>query len=422
MNASRERLHKVLANSGLGSRRALEERIAAGEVQVNGRQAVPGTPVQPGDRIEIDGRGFRVVTRSENSRLIVYNKPEGELTTRYDPKGRPTVFERLPRLHEARWVAVGRLDINTSGLLLLTDDGELANALMHPANAVEREYLCRIHGQPDAESIERLRRGVELDDGPARFDRIEPLGQSASHQWFQVVLHEGRNREVRRLWEAVGFQVSRLKRVRYGEITLPRLLRRGQAEELPAQVVNRLRARLGLAERPEQLVLEPDARIRRVQKKLRDRSVEASAPMAQRRRPARGAEPRPARDTRAPEPRRRVFGAATTRSEASTQRTKPASAKAPRSARNPSAAGRDPSRRHAQDRALDRAGSRADAVSESRRERPIAAPRRREAQVAAGRRSRITHSDRETGKRPSSSHEPELPSGFRIERRRPRKS
>lgn len=241
-----ERLHKVLAEAGLGSRRALEERIAQGQVRINGDIAQLGSSVKSGDRVELDGRAFIASARSEPPRILIYHKPEGELTTRDDPEGRPTVFDHLPVIKGSRWITVGRLDINTTGLLLLTTDGELANALMHPSREVLREYVCRIHGEVDDEIMERLRKGVTLDDGPAHFDEIERIGSSDSHAWFKVTLHEGRNREVRRLWEAVGFQVSRLKRVRYGSVELPRLLRRGQSQELPPEQVEQIRQALEL--------------------------------------------------------------------------------------------------------------------------------------------------------------------------------
>ncbi len=252
-----ERLHKVLAQAGLGSRRALEERIANGLVKVNGDLAQVGQSVKGGDRIELDGKTFVATALTEPARVLVYNKPEGEVTTREDPEGRPTVFDSLPRLKGARWIAVGRLDINTTGLLLLTTDGELANALMHPSSEIEREYVCRIHGEVTDEVVERLRRGVELEDGPARFEKIEPIGASDSHAWFQVVVSEGRNREVRRLWESQGLEVSRLKRVRYGTITLPRALLRGRCEELPEPRVEALRKSVGLEDATPTLTLQP---------------------------------------------------------------------------------------------------------------------------------------------------------------------
>jgi len=252
-----ERLHKVLAQAGLGSRRALEERIAQGLVRVNGEVAQVGQTVRGGDRIELDGKTFVATALSEPATVLLYNKPEGELTTREDPEGRPTVFESLPRLKGARWVAVGRLDINTTGLLLLTTDGELANALMHPSSGIEREYVCRIHGEVPDSVVQRLAKGVELEDGPAKFDEIERIGSSDSHAWFRVVLHEGRNREVRRMWESQGYQVSRLKRVRYGNIVLPRMLKRGHCQELPEAEVKRLREKLGLEDSTPSLTLQP---------------------------------------------------------------------------------------------------------------------------------------------------------------------
>ena len=246
-----ERLHKVLAQAGLGSRRALEQRIADGLVKVNGETAKTGMSVSGGDRIELDGKVFVASALSEPSRVLIYNKPEGEVTTRDDPEGRPTVFESLPALKGARWIAIGRLDINTTGLLLLTTDGELANALMHPSYEVAREYVVRVRapeGQehvPDA-IVDRLARGVALDDGPAKFDEIEKIGGTDSHDWYRVVVKEGRNREVRRLWESQGCQVSRPKRTRYGDIALPRELLRGHTQELAADKVQALRASLGL--------------------------------------------------------------------------------------------------------------------------------------------------------------------------------
>lgn len=252
-----ERLHKVLAQAGLGSRRALEERISHGLVRVNGEVATLGQSVSGGDRIELDGKAFVASTLNEPARVLLYNKPEGEVTTREDPEGRPTVFEALQRIKGARWIAVGRLDINTTGLLLLTTDGELANALMHPSRAVEREYICRVHGEVPDNIVDRLARGVALEDGPAKFDVIERIGSSDSHAWFKVVVKEGRNREVRRLWESQGFQVSRLKRVRYGAIPLPRLLKRGHSEDLPPEQVAALQAELGMEGGTQVLTLQP---------------------------------------------------------------------------------------------------------------------------------------------------------------------
>lgn len=258
-----ERLHKVLAQAGLGSRRALEQRIADGLVKVNGEVAQTGMSVKGGDRIELDGKTFVASALTEPARVLLYNKPEGEVTTREDPEGRPTIFEALPALKGARWIAIGRLDINTTGLLLLTTDGELANAMMHPSYEVEREYVCRVRAPEGMETVpdnlvDRLARGVALEDGPAKFDVIERIGGTDSHDWFRVVVKEGRNREVRRLWESQGCQVSRLKRTRYGKISLPQPLLRGQSQELPDVQVEKLRAELGLETgAPPALTLQP---------------------------------------------------------------------------------------------------------------------------------------------------------------------
>jgi len=258
-----ERLHKVLAQAGLGSRRALEQRIADGLVKVNGETAQTGMSIKSGDRIELDGRSFVASALTDPARVLVYNKPEGEVTTREDPEGRPTVFEALPPLKGARWIAIGRLDINTTGLLLLTTDGELANAMMHPSFEVAREYVVRVRAPEGEEKVpdnlvDRLARGVALEDGPAKFDEIERIGGTDSHDWFRVVVKEGRNREVRRLWESQGCQVSRLKRTRYGKVELPRELLRGQSVELPVKQVEALRTELKLEEgTPSALTLQP---------------------------------------------------------------------------------------------------------------------------------------------------------------------
>jgi len=253
-----ERLHKVLANAGLGSRRLLEQRIEAGEVLVNGVAAGIGLSVRAGDRVEMDAKRFVVVgDNAEHAQMLAYNKPEGVVATRDDPEGRPTMFEQLPLLKGARWVAVGRLDINTTGLLLLTTDGDLANSLMHPRSEIEREYICRVHGEVPDEVLEKLKRGVELEDGPAHFDDIGVISRGGSHSWFRVVIREGRNREVRRMWESQGLMVSRLKRIRYGNIELPRTLRRGHCEEVGTDLVAVLREKAGMPEREPRLTLAP---------------------------------------------------------------------------------------------------------------------------------------------------------------------
>jgi len=231
-----ERVQKVLASAGLGSRREIEQWIRAGRIRINDRLASLGDRVSPTDVIKIDGRPLSAKRLAPPPReIIIYNKPEGELVTRSDPQGRPVVFDRLPRPARGRWIAVGRLDINTSGLLILTTDGELANRLMHPSTQVEREYAVRVFGEASDEKLQQLVNGVELDDGPARFEEITPAGGEGMNRWFHVVIMEGRKREVRRLWEAVGLQVSRLKRVRYGPVILDSSVKVGRSRVLSAE-------------------------------------------------------------------------------------------------------------------------------------------------------------------------------------------
>jgi 23S rRNA pseudouridine2605 synthase len=228
----------VLAAAGLGSRREIEGWIAAGRIRVNGATAKLGDRAGPADAVELDGNRIELRPVAAQPRVLLYHKPEGEMVTRSDPGGRPTVFERLPAVPGGKWVAVGRLDINTAGLLLLTDSGDLANRLMHPRYEVEREYAVRVLGELKAEERRRLLEGVALEDGTARFDRLEPSGAAEGvNRWYRVVLREGRNREVRRLFEAVGRKVSRLLRVRYGPISLPRELRPGRWVELDENAV-----------------------------------------------------------------------------------------------------------------------------------------------------------------------------------------
>ncbi len=247
-----ERLQKVLARAGYGSRRQIESWISAGRISVNGRPAELGVTVGAADEIRIDDQPVSVAASLGKviPRTLIYHKPVGELTTRSDPEGRPTVFDGLPRMKTARWIAVGRLDMNTAGLLLFTTDGELANRLMHPSSEVEREYAVRILGKVDAGILAQLLKGVALDDGRAAFTSIRDAGGSGANHWYHVTLKEGRNREVRRLWESQGVQVSRLIRVRFGPIELPRQLRAGRHRALTRQEVVVLYRAAGLKPPP----------------------------------------------------------------------------------------------------------------------------------------------------------------------------
>jgi 23S rRNA pseudouridine2605 synthase len=222
----------------------METAIAAGRVSVNGARASLGQRVRPQDRVLIDGHAVRLRGEEKAPRMLIYHKPAGELVTMSDPKGRPTVFRNLPQLRNGHWIAVGRLDFNTGGLLLFTDSGELADKLMHPSSEVEREYAVRVRGELSREQIGRLIHGIVLEDGPAKFDRISSGGGEGSNRWYQVVLREGRNREVRRMFEALGVTVSRLMRVRFGPFMLPSYLKRGQWRSLDPKEVGALIAAL----------------------------------------------------------------------------------------------------------------------------------------------------------------------------------
>jgi 23S rRNA pseudouridine2605 synthase len=235
-----ERLQKLLASAGHGSRRGIEEWIRAGRVTVNGQVAGLGDRATPADTVCLDGKRLDLQGRASCTEVLIYHKPIGEVTTRSDPENRPTVFERLPTAGGGRWIVVGRLDVNTSGLLLFTTDGELAHRLMHPSSEIEREYRVRLRGTPDAAVLDQLRRGVELEDGPASFDRLEVISTEGSHSWIRVCLHEGRNREVRRLFEHVGFEVSKLIRIRYGNVVLPDDLRAGATRPLDDEAIQAL--------------------------------------------------------------------------------------------------------------------------------------------------------------------------------------
>lgn len=235
-----EKLHKILAQAGLGSRRAMEERIRAGEITVNGKVATIGDRVTAEDRIKAGERIVRWPVAGQLPRVLLYHKPEGEIVSNDDPQGRPTVFARLPPARGAKWLAIGRLDFNTSGLLIFTTSGDLANRMMHPRFEVEREYAVRVLGDAAPAKLDAMRRGVQLEDGIARFEFLEEEGGEGANRWFRVLLKEGRNRVVRRLFESQGLTVSRLMRVRFGMVVLPPRLKRGQFIELVAADVEQL--------------------------------------------------------------------------------------------------------------------------------------------------------------------------------------
>jgi 23S rRNA pseudouridine2605 synthase len=250
-----EKLQKVLARSGLGSRREMERWITAGRVTVDGKIATLGDRVDSRARIQVDGKPLKIDAK-EKTRVILYHKPPREMSTRKDPEGRRTVFDRLPKLKSGRWISIGRLDFNTSGLLLFTTDGELANALMHPSSNIEREYMVRVNGEVTEETLQVLHQGVMLEDGMARFTDIQDGGGEGRNHWYYVVIMEGRTREVRRLWESQDCVVSRLKRVRYGNVFIPSKVKQGQWVEMDPKEIKGLYRMAGMDPKP----VEPSTR------------------------------------------------------------------------------------------------------------------------------------------------------------------
>ena len=242
---SSDRLQKILSQAGFGSRREMERWIESGFIYVNGAKATIGDVATAVDKITVKGKLIDNPLKStQGTRILLYNKPTGEISSRHDPKHVKTVFDNIPHLKHGRWVQVGRLDINTSGLLIFTNSGDLANRLMHPKHEIEREYAVRVHGQVSPDTLKILQQGVQLDDGMAKFQRIEFRGGEGSNSWYHVVLSEGRNREVRRLWQSQGVEISRLIRIRYGKLFMPRSLARGEFVELSIKEVDAFLATL----------------------------------------------------------------------------------------------------------------------------------------------------------------------------------
>jgi len=261
-----ERIQKILSRAGYGSRREIERWVEAGDILVNGAKATAGQAVSEEDQIILRGQRLHLGSRLKSSpRVLLYHKKAGEVSTRKDPENRPTVFDSLPSLSSGRWIQVGRLDLNTDGLLLFTTDGELANRLMHPSYEIDREYAVRVLGDVTDTMIENLKKGVILEDGKAKFNKITFAGGEGANKWYHVVLKEGRNREVRRLWETQDLKVSRLIRVRYGDVTLSRSLRAGRYEEMTVKRMATLYRKVGL-ELDGDVIAKEEAKQKRAQK------------------------------------------------------------------------------------------------------------------------------------------------------------
>jgi 23S rRNA pseudouridine2605 synthase len=278
--AASERLQKALASAGLGSRREMEAWIAEGRVQVNGETATIGMKVGPRDIVKVSGRRIYLRFDEKRTRILIYHKSEGEIVTRDDPQGRATVFDALPKLRGAKWISIGRLDYNTDGLMIFTTDGELANKLMHPRFGLQREYAVRVLGALSNDEKDRLLEGVRLDDGMAQFQSIEDGGGDGANCWYRVTIAEGRNREVRRMFEAVGHAVSRLIRIRYGAVMLPRGLRRGVWMELDHRDIERLTSAAGMVTPSEAAAARPARPAPRNPSRRKGQGPRPSAPKA----------------------------------------------------------------------------------------------------------------------------------------------
>ncbi len=269
-----EKLQKIIANAGLASRREAERWIQQGRVSVNGTIAELGDRATTADKIRVDGKVIHVTAKEEfQRRMLAYHKPEGEICSRSDPEGRATVFDNLPSIKHGRWIAVGRLDLNTSGLIFFTNDGELANRLMHPKHQLIRKYASRVRGEVTEDILKALTRGVELEDGVAKFESIHDAGGEGSNHWYHVSLREGKNREVRRIWEAKGIQVSRLHRIQYGHFELPRALKRGRWQELTPKELGVFEEMVGLKRSVIAKTINQDAQKRTAKKRLKARKV-----------------------------------------------------------------------------------------------------------------------------------------------------